>query len=97
MGRRPAGVAQGVARTNLTKSLKTARRGARLAPNLPEKLERQREARLLESKRDQAWRDFDQASREVDARKEAVLDEIGRRLEQRSELAPLFAIRWRLL
>ena len=33
----------------------------------------------------------------MDGRKEALLDEIGRRLEQRSDLTPLFTIRWRLL
>jgi len=52
--------------------------------------------RGLEAKRDQAWRDYDQASREVDRKKETLLDEIGRRLEQRSELDVLFTVRWRL-
>jgi hypothetical protein len=81
---------------DLDESLKVAKRDARLAPNLPEKLARQRDVRLLEGKRDQAWRDYDQASREVDRQKETLLDEIGRRLEQRSDLTALFTVRWRL-
>ena len=57
---------------------------------------RLREVRGLEAKRDQAWRDYDQASRGLDRKKETLLDEIGRRLEQRSELGSLFTVRWRL-
>jgi hypothetical protein len=81
----------------LDEALKAAKRAARLAPNLPEKLARQREARLLETRRDQTWRDYDHASREVDDRKEALLDETSRRLEQRSDLSVLFTLRWRLV
>ena len=40
------------------------RKTARLAHNLPEKLERQRELRKLETRRDEAWRSYDQTSRE---------------------------------
>lgn len=78
-------------------ALKEAKKAARLAPTLPEKLERQRAARTLESKREEAWRDYDQASREIDRQKDALLDEIGRRLEQRVEQAHLFTLRWRLV
>jgi hypothetical protein len=63
---------------------------------LPEKLERQREARGLERKRDEAWRAFDQASREIDRQKDALLDEISQRLEQKLEQEPLFTLRWKL-
>jgi len=80
----------------LDAALKAAKRAARVAPTLPEKLERQREARSLEIKRDEAWRSFDQASRELDRQKDGLLDEIGTRLEQRARLEPLFTVRWRL-
>jgi superfamily II DNA or RNA helicase len=81
----------------LDEALKAAKKAARLAPTLPEKLERQREARVLEGKRDVAWRAFDQASREIDRQKDALLDEISQRLEQKlEEEEPLFTIRWRL-
>ena len=81
----------------LDQALKAAKKAARLAPTLPEKLERQRDARALEGKRDDAWRVFDQASRELDRQRESLLDDIGRRLEQTLELEPLFTLRWRLL
>ncbi|HEU0072501.1 MAG TPA: SNF2-related protein, partial [Dehalococcoidia bacterium] len=79
----------------LDEGLKAAKKAARLAPTLPEKLERQREARVLEGRRDEAWRAFDQASREIDRQKDALLDEIGHRLEQKLQQEPLFTVRWR--
>ena len=81
----------------LDDALKEAKKAARLAPTLPEKLERQRAARTLEAKREDAWRAYDQASREIDRQKDALLDEISRRLEQRIEQEPLFTLRWHLV
>lgn len=80
----------------LDEALKAAKKDARFAPTLPEKLERQREARILEGKRDDAWRAYDQASREIDRQKDALLDEISQRLEQDVHREGLFTLRWRL-
>lgn len=77
-------------------ALKAAKKAARLAPTLPEKLERQREARALEAKRDDAWRAFDQATRDIEKQKDALLDEISRRLTQAVTETPLFTLRWKL-
>lgn len=81
----------------LDQSIKDAKKSARLAPNLPEKLEFQRKLRGLETKRDEAWRAYDAASRDVDRQKDALLDEISRRLEQKSECSELFTLRWRVI
>jgi superfamily II DNA or RNA helicase len=81
---------------DLDEALKAAKKAARFAPTLPEKLERQREARILEGKRDKAWRAFDEAARDIDRQKDTLLDEIGKRLEQGVQREPLFALRWRL-
>ena len=56
----------------------------------------ERDARLLEAKRDDAWCEFDRASREIDRRKDEFLDEVGRALEQKAHLEPLFTLRWRI-
>lgn len=77
-------------------ALKEAKKAARTAPTLPEKLERQKQARTLETRRDEAWRAYDQAGREVDRQKDALLDEISSRMEQKLEQEPLFGLRWRL-
>ena len=80
----------------LDQSIKDAKKSARLAPNLPEKLEIQRSLRGLETKRDEAWRAYDAASRDVDRQKDALLDEISRRLEQKTSCDTLFTLRWRV-
>jgi|GEM_PF-781704 len=53
----------------LDQEIKETKKAARLAPNLPEKLERQKELRKLETKRDEAWHSYDEASREIDRQK----------------------------
>ena len=78
----------------LDETLKETKKAARLAPNLPEKLERQREARKLEAQRDEAWRAYDQASREVDRQKDTLLDEISQRLSQQTKVQTLFSLHW---
>ena len=80
----------------LDQSIKDAKKSARLAPNLPEKLEIQRTLRGLETKRDEAWRAYDSASRDVDRQKDALLDEISRRLQQQTTCETLFSLRWRV-
>ena len=80
--------------TEIDEALKETKREARLAPTLPEKLELQRGVRKLETKRDEAWYAYDQASREVDRQKDALLDEISRRLQQKTEVQTLFCLRW---
>lgn len=80
----------------LEAALKETRRNARSAPTLPDKLELQRSVRKLETKRDEAWREYDRAGRELDAKKETLLDDISRRLEQHMEEREIFTIRWRI-
>jgi hypothetical protein len=87
---------RGSLKTNLEEldeGLKEARKSARAAGTLPEKLERQREVRTLESKRDDAWRAFDQASREIDREKEGLLDKLSDKLAQQPR-ADALHIRW---
>jgi len=81
---------------DLDQSIKEAKKAARFAPNLPEKLEIQRKLRSLEAKRDEAWRAYDAASRDVDREKDALLDEVSRRLGQKTECSELFTVRWRV-
>jgi hypothetical protein len=53
--------------------------------------------RKLETRRDEAWRNYDDASREIDRQKDALLDEISHRLAQKTEQATLFTLRWRVV
>ena len=81
----------------LDQEIKETKKSARLAPNLPEKLELQRKLRGLETKRDEAWRAYDAAGRDIDRQKDALLDEISRRLEQKTECKTLFTVRWKMI
>lgn len=80
----------------LDETIKETKKSARLAPNLPEKLERQRALRHLETKRTDAWKAFDEAAREIDRQKDALLDEISHRLQQKTEEENLFTLHWEL-
>lgn len=80
----------------LDETIKETKKAARLAPNLPEKLERQRAARQLESKRTEAWKTFDEAAQEIERQKDGLLDEISQRLEQKHEEELLFTLRFKL-
>ena len=73
-----------------------ARRSETIVPSLPEKLRLQREVQTLESRRDEARRAFDQASRELERDKGEALD-IERRLTADIRREPLFTLRWRLV
>jgi hypothetical protein len=77
--------------------IKETRKAARFAANLPEKLERQRDVKRLEARRDEAWRQYDHASREVDRQKDGLLDEVCRRMLTYVERQELFTIRWEVV
>ena len=64
----------------LDEALREAKKASRFASTLPGKLELQHEARVLETKRDEEWRSFDQASRDIDRQKDMLLDETAARL-----------------
>ena len=80
----------------LEDQIKDTRRNARLAPNLPEKLKLEREKRSLDSKRDEAWKQYEQAAKNVEARKDGLMDEVEKRLKQQVSEQSLFTIRWQV-
>ena len=81
---------------NLDQEIKDTKKAARLAPNLPEKLELQRKLRGIETKRDEAWKSYDVTCREIERQKDTLLDEISKRLEQKTGRTELFTLHWRL-
>ena len=70
---------------------------ARTAPNLPEKLTLQKKIRDLDRKRDDAWRKYDQAAREIELQKDQLIDQVEARLQQKVEEETLFTVKWRLI
>ncbi len=81
---------------DLDLKIKETRKESRSAPNLPTKLELQRQVRQLEEKRNTAWREYDDAAQQIELKKDGLLDEISQRLKQQTRREELFLIRWHL-
>jgi hypothetical protein len=64
--------------------------------NLPDKLALQRKARSLETMRDEAWRAYDQAAKEIETQKDELLDQVEEHLGQDVYDETLFAIRFEI-
>jgi len=77
-------------------ALTVLKKQARSAPNLPQKLAIQKKLRTLNAKRDNAWKEYDKAARNVERDKDALLNEVEARMEQKDHETPLFTIAWRL-
>ena len=76
------------------KELKSQIRGSK---NLPEKLAFQRKAQKLEKQRDEAWREYDAQAREIENKKDSLLDVIEQKLQMNTTEQHVFSIRWSLV
>jgi SNF2 family DNA or RNA helicase len=81
----------------LDEQLKALRKEIRQTGNLPDKLALQRQARALETKRDEAWRAYDAAAKDIDVQKDSLLDQVEERLGQSVSDEQLFAIRFEIV
>ena len=81
----------------LDEQLKSLKREIRQTGNLPAKLVLQRQARTLEAKRDEAWRAYDDAAKEIEVQKDGLLDQVEERLGQHVSDEQLFAIRFEIV
>ena len=61
-----------------------------------DKLALQRKARGLEAKRDEAWRAYDAAAKDIEVQKDGLLDQVEERLGQEISDEQLFAIRFQI-
>ena len=81
----------------LDEQLKALKKEIRQTGNLPDKLARQRQARALETKRDDAWRAYDAAAKDIEVQKDSLLDQVEERLGQSVSDEALFAIRFEIV
>ncbi len=77
--------------------IKELKRISRFSGNLQDKVRLQKEVLNLQQKRDELWHEYDQAVREVERQKDALLDETEARLSVEAEEEDLFVIRWELI
>lgn len=81
----------------LDEQIKTVKKESRLAANLPDKLKLEKERRTLEQKRDAAWKAYDEAAKEIERGKDALIDAIEAKLQQTMREEELFTIRWKII
>jgi len=74
--------------------IKELKKQVRQTGNLPDKLALQKKVRGLEQKREDAWRAYDEAARDIEKQKDAFLDEVESRMQQNVSEEHLFTIRW---
>jgi len=70
---------------------------ARQAINLPEKLVVQKKLRDLDSKRNTAWKQYDDAAKTIEEQKDGLINAVERKLKQKAETRPIFTIRWKIV
>jgi adenine-specific DNA-methyltransferase len=81
----------------LDRQIKEARRAATAALTLEEKLAGQKLIKALEAQRNQKRRSLFDAQDEVDRQREKLIATIEGKLQQKTQLALLFELRWRLI
>lgn len=80
----------------LDDQIKALKKEIRQIGNLPDKLTRQKKIRPLEKKRDEAWRAYDAAAKEIEVQKDNLLDQVEERLGQKVTEEELFTIRFEI-
>lgn len=81
---------------DLDEQIKALKKEVRQTGNMPDKLTLQRKARTLEAQRDEAWRAYDAAAKEIEVQKDGLLDQVEERLLQVVSDEELFAIRFEI-
>jgi hypothetical protein len=51
----------------------------------------------LESKRDEAWREYEGTTKEIENKKDGLIDEIEKKLKQKISEEKLFTLRWKIV
>lgn len=82
---------------DLEEEIRLCKRAARVAKNLPEKLELERKRRSLETKRDEAWKEYEAAASEIEKKKDSLIDEVEKKLRQHLRQKNLFTIGWKVM
>lgn len=78
----------------LDEQIRDIKKQARLAPNLPEKLKLEKQRKALEAERDEAWKEYDGAAKDIEASKDKLIDQIEKKLEKTTSSEELFMIKW---
>lgn len=81
---------------DIDRQIREAKKAAKAALTLEEKLAGQKQIKALESTRNAKRRSLFEAQDEIDARREKLISSIEEKLKQKTSMTELFQIRWRL-
>ena len=81
---------------DLDKEIREARKVAALAASLADKLDAQKQIKLLEKTRKERRKRLYDAQDEIDTRRDELIEKIEGQLSQKKSVAQLFSIRWHL-
>ena len=82
---------------DMDKEIKELKRAARRANSLPEKIKLQKQVNNMESKRDKEWKEFDTSKKEIEQKKDRLLDNIETRMRQNITEKVIFEIEWEIV
>ena len=74
--------------------IKELKKQVRHSSSLPEKIELQKKVKTRDKKRDDAWCEYDEAAKEIESRKDELIDAVEARLKQNITETALFEIEW---
>lgn len=81
----------------LEDEIKALKKHAKGASNLPEKLEIEKKRRSAEKKLNEAEQTYFASSKQIEHQKDKLIDDLGKRLEQKTETTSLFKIKWKII
>ena len=81
----------------MDKNIRELKRSARRANSLPEKIRLQKQVNDMESKRDKEWKEYDIAKKEIELKKDQLIDDIQNQLEQKIKENVVFEIEWEIV
>jgi ABC-type phosphate transport system auxiliary subunit len=82
---------------DLETEIKDLKKKSKIVSNLAEKLQIEKQRKSLEVKLNDAEHDYFDAAKEIEKRKDVLIDNIEKMLEQTMAEEDLFMIRWRLV
>jgi len=88
------GLEQGI--KDIDQQIKEVRRNAKIAPTLAEKLSWQKQQQELERARNKQRKELFDRQDEVDERREALIEQLETKLNQKTEVEDLFVIAWQI-
>ena len=81
----------------MDRKIRELRKSARRAKTLPEKIKLQKQVNNVENNRDKEWKEYETAKKEIDNKKEQLINDIEAHLKQNITEDIIFEIEWEII